>query len=302
MKWIFQLLACSSLLFVCAVNAQQTAEVKVEVPSAETKKEMGAVAQNMLAPINNKNYELELLKQQNKLIKEFQSQQQTTVYWALGGVFGLVMILVGASFLTNFRFYEQDKERLKVELDTKLENFGAALSVQMLDYRREADQSVERNSQRVQDIVLGQLSEMRTSLDTIRMEISNDFKGVTEKLLKVDSELFAIHRSLSDAELELRKVELEVWDAKDIPDNMMVTLIQALTAAARASDKTGVTMVYRKMIKILNEKYHNSGLEMGVEVSNYIKRSLDLGAEFDPVGLAEVKKSLSAVSIEKAIT
>jgi hypothetical protein len=296
MKWIFrQIIACCSLLFVLSAEARQ--ETNAGAASAGTAKADSAVSvSSLVASVGDKERELILLREQNKLFKDFQSLQQTTVYWSLTGVFGLVMILVGASFYTNFRFYERDKESLKVELDTKLENFGSIINSQMLDQRREADQSVERNSQRIQDIMLAQLSEVRASLDAVRLEISNDIKSVSEKQTNFEVELRSVRKSLSDAEVELRKVELEFWDAQDIPDNMIITLCQALKAASGAGDKRAVSDIYEKMAIVLKEKYEG-GFGMDLDVSIYTKKMLDLCAQYDPKGVAEVKKHLSKVKV-----
>jgi len=295
MKWICHVIACCSLLFVFSAEAKQ--ETNVGAASVGLAKTDGAVSvSSLVATVGDKERELILLREQNKLFKDFQSLQQTTVYWSLTGVFGLVMILVGASFYTNFRFYEKDKENLKVELDTKLENFGSIINAQMLDQRREADQSVERNSQRIQDIMLAQLSEVRASLDAIRLEISSEFKGVSESQTKFESELRSVRKSLSDAEIELRKVELEFWDAQDIPDNMMITLCQALKAAASAGDKRAVSDIYEKMVTVLKDKYEGD-LGMDLDVSIYTKKMLDVCAQYDPKGVAEVKKHLSKVKV-----
>ncbi|WP_313005507.1 hypothetical protein [Pseudomonas sp.] len=297
MKGLFRALTGCALLIALSVQAQQ--KINDTTTSTVTAKTEGTItASNSATPISSKDQELILLREQNKIFKEFQSLQQTTVYWSLTGVFGLVMILVGASFYTNFRFYEKDKENLKVELDTKLDNFGSTITAQMLGQRREADQSLERNSQRIQDIMLAQLSEVRASLDGIRSEVSNEFKGVAENLAKFDTQLVAVRKSISEAEVELRKVEIEVWDAQDIPDNMMVTLLQALKAAASNGDKQGISELYERMIDILKEKYHDGGNEMDMEILTYVRRNLDVGAKYDPKGFSEVKKSLSKVKID----
>ncbi|WP_432217257.1 hypothetical protein ACREYJ_18780 [Pseudomonas kribbensis] len=297
MKWFCRALTGCALLIAFSVQAQQKAsEAATKVVTAKT--EAAIVVSDSATAISRKEQELILLREQNKIFKEFQSLQQATVYWSLTGVFGLVMILVGASFYTNFRFYEKDKENLKVELDTKLDSFGSTINTQILDQRREADQSVERNSQRMQDIMLAQLSEVRASLDGIRSEVSSEFKGVAESLAKFDGQLVAVRKSISKAEVELRKVEIEVWDARDIPDNMMVTLVQGLQAAASTGDKEGVSDLYERMIDILKEKYHDGGNEMDAEISTFVKRDLDVGAKYDPKGFSEVKKSLSKVKIE----
>lgn len=297
MKWICRVLTCCSLLIAFSVEAQQKAN-EGQTTAVETKAENSVVVPALVLSIDAKEKELILLREQNKLFKEFQSLQQTTVYWALTGVFGLVMILVGASFYTNFRFYEKDKDSLKLDLDTKLDTFRSTINAQMMDQRREADQSVERNSQRVQDIMLTQLSEMRSSLDAIRLEITSEFKGVADSQAKLNSELLAVKKALSDAEVELRKVELEVWEGQDIPDNMMLALMQALKAAADSGSKGGISNLYENILNVLKIKYHDTGREMDLEVYNYVKKNMGVGAKYDPKGFSEAKKALSLVKLE----
>jgi hypothetical protein len=51
-----------------------------------------------------------------ELIREFQGDLLTTVYWALGGTFALTTLLLGFGWFLNFRVYERDKNALHDEL------------------------------------------------------------------------------------------------------------------------------------------------------------------------------------------
>ena len=64
--------------------------------------------------------QVKLLEAQLAVFKDHQSSLLATVYWALGGVFVLVGLLSGFTWLANFKIYERDRDAIRSELDVKL--------------------------------------------------------------------------------------------------------------------------------------------------------------------------------------
>jgi hypothetical protein len=88
--------------------------------------------------------EIELLKAQLSDARGFQSDLLSTVYWSLGVVVGIVALLVGYNWFTNFKIYEREKASLLEELKTQLAST-------MLDERQESEDrlktAIEASSQ-----------------------------------------------------------------------------------------------------------------------------------------------------------
>ncbi|WP_421207204.1 hypothetical protein [Aeromonas sp. 601027] len=54
--------------------------------------------------------EFEELKIENKIMKEFHEKILDTVYWSLGSVFGILALLLGFGWWSNFKLHEKDKK------------------------------------------------------------------------------------------------------------------------------------------------------------------------------------------------
>ncbi len=76
----------------------------------------------------------ELLQGELKAIREYHDSLLDTVHWSLGIVFGLVLLIIGSSWYTNFRLYEADKTRILEEVERKIAEASGRISrdLQML--------------------------------------------------------------------------------------------------------------------------------------------------------------------------
>lgn len=97
-KIIFTLLLC------CCATAYGA-----EVDNALLKKNLEAT-----------NLQIEVLKAQVEVMKSYQDKFLSTVYWSLGGVFGIVILLVGYNWFTNFKNQEKDIQTLKNYVEQEL--------------------------------------------------------------------------------------------------------------------------------------------------------------------------------------
>lgn len=101
--------------------------------------------------------ELVLLRHQNKLLKaqiksaeSFQGAVLDTVYWALGGVLGVLSLVFGISWFTNFKLSDRDRRSLHDEMDARITLLSqqvasvAETSSTTLDHRFSAQESYLR--------------------------------------------------------------------------------------------------------------------------------------------------------------
>jgi hypothetical protein len=67
------------------------------------------------------------LKTQNALLKDYHQHLLATVYYSLGGLVTIAILLVGFGWYSNFRIYDRDKQALSDELHKKLQEYEQAL-------------------------------------------------------------------------------------------------------------------------------------------------------------------------------
>lgn len=298
MKGIVRLLACILVLCSTVVIAQPSRQASaVTVTNVEASKNDSIALQ---ATISKQDSELMLIKEQNRLIKEFQSSQQATVYWALGGILSFVVILTGLSILTNFKLYDQDKERLRFEFEGKISAYRAEFNLQVEEYKRESDKSAEQKNQILQDRFLSQLSETRKSIEDVRSELISNLKSTETDIKKLEAQLLASKSDLSSTESMLRDVEVLVWDLKDIPGNMLITHVQSLDAAVNSGRKMRVTHVLNQLLNTLENKYHKTGKPVESVPHEYLNTSLHTADKIDPIGVSKVREKLANLVISPA--
>ncbi|OUM04650.1 hypothetical protein BW686_25360 [Pseudomonas syringae] len=300
MKETARLIACTFIFCsaVVAANPNSRPSAELIAPAAIVNKQDPTAPQ---ATITKQESELLLIKEQNRLIKDFQSSQQATVYWALGGIFSFVLILTGLSILTNFKLYDQDKERLRAEFEGKINAYKAQFDLQIEEYKRESDKSSDQKSQVIQDRFLLQLSETRKLSEGIRSELISDIKSTDNNIKKLETSLTEVNRKFAEADADLRDVEVLVWDLKDIPGNMLITYSQGLTAAVEASNKSRVSLILGKIVNTLENKYYRTGLDIPFKTNGWLTESLNEANQLDPSGVAKVRATLAKITIEEEI-
>lgn len=82
----------------------------------------GAEVDNALLQKNLEaaNTQIEVLKAQVEVMKSYQDNFLTTVYWSLGTVLGIVVLLIGLNWFTNFKNQEKEIHSLKIFIENEI--------------------------------------------------------------------------------------------------------------------------------------------------------------------------------------
>jgi hypothetical protein len=199
-----------------------------------------------------------VLKQQLTTMREYHSSLLDTVYWALAGVFTLVVLLAGFGWWSNFKVYEQDKQRLKDELLSVIRTSDATLALRLEEGRSAVDRLLEAKLESV-------LSVLRQDVVDVKKAIADERDSRTKinvetqiAIKKIDELLVDQSRSISMAEANLRSVEENVWELMNIPENILMTQVQGLHAVMNANRQGQVEAVLRRMQSTL-QRYYLSG-------------------------------------------
>lgn len=139
--------------------------------------------------------QIKLLETQIELMKEYQGSLLDTVYWALGGVFLIVGLLLGFGWFSNFRIYERDKETLKADLELVVRSKGDELekktSSQFTKISAELASQNSENAKKIETAIKSSL----TPLDARLFDL--EFFRLHEKMTTNDSESMALTDALN---------------------------------------------------------------------------------------------------------
>lgn len=107
-------LICIATLFFLAFSVEAKTQTDPQLIDSQTRQ----VIEKTTAPSANRGFEEKnaVLEAQLQTMKDYQSALLDTVYWALGGVFSVVVLLSGFGWFANFKVYERDKANLTQEL------------------------------------------------------------------------------------------------------------------------------------------------------------------------------------------
>lgn len=148
------------------------------------------------------------LKAQNAVLRDYQQHLLSTVYWSLGILSGIGLLLSGYSWYSNFRIYDREKAELVGVLQdlVKTETQKAVMSIQ----ERWADIKNENQTQ------------INVSTNTLRSEI---------KAVKKETEKLVI-----PIQIKLLDKDADDWEAKKVYNNVIREMLEKIEISKKCSD------------------------------------------------------------------
>lgn len=251
------------------------------------------------SPSPQRELEVKLLEQQIATMKEYHSSLLDTVYWALGTVATVSMLLVGFGWLANFKFHESEKKRLMDELDAKLKeafsSIETRLSTREIEVIKSVDLRLENQATRTtRDIDIARTEATKqhennsAAIEQMRVKIS-DLDAAQAKGKKRDSEI----------EATLRNVEEGVWEIKGIPTNILITQAQGLRASLDAEqNRFYIVSTLQRMRKTIEDLILPTGKTVPKQIIDGIKEDVAKVATIEPVEATAVSLLLEKIQIE----
>lgn len=242
--------------------------------------------------------ELKILEKELLTMRDYHSSLLDTVYWTLGTVVTVSVLLVGFGWFSNFKFHESEKQRLKDELDTRLN--GALATI---------DTRLSSNEARVINLVDSRLdnhfSRVTRDIDIARSEASQMHEGNVIAINQLKNQVSDLEKAKilsqkndSQIETELRWVEKYLWDLKGIPVNTLITQSQGLAAALKAENRYHIKSALEGMQETIEESILPKNEEVSSRVLNSIKERLNKAAEIEPIMVEAVGKLLEKIRVE----
>ncbi len=290
MKNILYLLAILSF-YSTSFAVPTVPQAKVNTPALATP-----------SPSLQSELEVKLLEKQIATMKEYHSSLLDTVYWALGTVATVSVLLVGFGWLANFKFHESEKKRLIDELDAKLKEALASIDTRLSINEVEVIKSVDLR-------IDNQVTRVARDIDIARAEALRQHESNTSAIEQLKSKISVLddaqtkgEKRDSEVEAALRQVEEHVWDLKGIPTNTLITQAQGLQASIAAEHRFYITSTLQRMKKTIQNSILPAGGTMPKPILDSMKEDVAKVVAIEPIEAAAVSQLLEKIKIDTGDT
>lgn len=170
--------------------------------------------------------EFEELKIENKIIKEFHEKILDTVYWSLGSVFGILALLLGFGWWSNFKLHEKDKKGI-------LDEVSALISEREINQIKKIHSVQESINNEIKSVMI-QLNEKIDNFHMLHAEVDKTTNDLYEQIKTVKASIADCIKNINISHLgheaSLRFVEERLWDTRGVGENVLLTQFQYLSA------------------------------------------------------------------------
>lgn len=213
------------------------------------------------------NTQIEVLKAQVEVMKSYQDNFLSTVYWSLGGVVSIVFILVGYSWLTNFKNQEKEIQLLK-----------DLISKEVLLAKQNLVKEIDDSKKESFEKLLGSLNEeTKKTIRPIELKVRDLFKNVNSNnysLLIIDYEKWMEKKVYGNAvitSLDLIKISLAIGIDYYIEESLE-KLIQVLERGLNEKDKATIDVNAIKKISEVLSKLDNHHDSIKLKIQSLINK------------------------------
>jgi CRISPR/Cas system CSM-associated protein Csm2 small subunit len=253
----------------------------------------------------------ELLKGELKAIREYHGSLLDTVYWTLGIVFGLVLVIIGSSWYTNFRLYEADKARLLEEVERKIAEANSRSARDLQGLSSNLSDKADRGLLALDNRLSTDIERLRSDIKDSDIRINSDIKELEEAF-----EIFLkfpklIRGQLNRISLDTQLNTERIWELKGSPVKVLLSQFLAFDAAIRAGDNESIKAVLERMKDNLSQSVLPSDKKISPDLLDILRKSLAQAKENGPLGddsvildlslLAEILELLDEVSTTESV-
>lgn len=229
------------------------------------------------------NLQIEVLKAQVEVMKSYQDKFLSTVYWSLGGVFGIVILLVGYNWFTNFKDQEKEIQYFKNLILTTLEASKKELIGELNLRKKEL----------IEDVVNEVNLKIDSELKKLKSNLTNDIEAIKRSLKSYNS----------DGELLL----MEVWELQYekwlLKKNYLLTTTIAVKLLSKAHSMQRhyrVNIYLELLVSSLKNLKENSTNTLSVDDISLITKCIkNLGDEHESI-CNLIKKLLNEITEKKS--
>ena len=243
--------------------------------------------------------ELNILKEKNLLMGEFQSTLLSTVIWSLGVAVSIVLVLVTASFFTNFKVHERDIQRIQDDYAAKLEVLNSDVNSKLAKVSKEIDIRHEARSQQDLDRMLSQATELRSQFEKVRVLLEEKLTEATRSAVRAEVQADKLKEDHLGIVSDISRLEINVWELKKIPGNVLIASIEGLNAAMKNSDEWSIDDFTAKIRQVIEEHFVTTQRPLSEFHVDFLTKSKTDLSKSRPEHAAEISAMLATCKHEE---
>ncbi|WP_041059980.1 hypothetical protein [Vibrio owensii] len=216
---------------------------------------------------------ISLLKVQIASMESFQDTLISTVFWSLGTIFSLALILIGYNWISGVRAYEKEKKIFELELNSNLK-------VELEKAKSEIQLLAEKLNSGLNENIDEKISSLRSFYDT-RLSLTND----------------SISRKIFYLEYNLRELERIEWSNQKVYNNCLSSSLQLLLISNELKEDWRISRALgfiEEDLKLIHSKSSNFP---SIELRGKIMNALEHVPPSYHLVVQNIKDKLSGTSI-----
>lgn len=250
-----QILLLATLCFLSNAYGQslsaQPLRQNIPQTSQAANQPVGSVEQG-IGPLQA---EIIALQEQNKLIKQYHSSLLDTVYWALGLLGAVATLIVGASWLVNFKLYDADKSRLIETFEGRTKELKAQLAADISASQASTSKGVQTQFESYADRASSEGRAVRTDLSTMIASVNSRLERIEGDIDTVKTGLSHQAREVESVQAVALEAEERIWDMQNIPINVVLTQAQVIASARKTNSAWRVEAAMERMSETLRKHF-----------------------------------------------
>ena len=252
----------------------------------------------------------EILKAELSAIRSYHNSLLDTVYWALGTIVGLAVLLVSSSWYTNFKLNESDKARLQEEVDKKIAEAQSLAGRDLQSLADRLDGKLGRDSIAISNRFSAEIDDLKNELRAVDRQLSTDLKDLQDALKIMLTLPDKINRQLNRIDCQTQLNTERIWEIKESPIKVLLSQYFTLRTAIKMRDNDEIARVLARMKDNLRDQVLPSGKKVPVNILEILQNSLVKARDIehsnedqlmiDPSLAAEIIDLLSSVPVTDA--
>jgi len=214
------------------------------------------------------------LRAELKAIREYHNSLLDTVYWALGTIVGLALLLIGSSWYTNFRLYESDKARLQEEVDKKIAEAQNLISRDLQSLADNLNGKVDRDTLAISSRFTTEIGNLQNVMKDADLQVSTSLKGLEDAFAVIHEMPNKIIRRLNRIDLQTQLNTERIWEIKESPLKVLLSQYIALSLAIEMRSNDEITGVLERMKNNLINHMLPSGKTIPSNILQIVQSSL----------------------------
>lgn len=187
--------------------------------------------------------QVEILERQLATTETFLDEILNTVYWSLGILVTLAVLLVGFGWFSNFKVYERDKKALKSELLGLIEqNF------------KEIQTEIEKKSAGLSNEISNKIKEFRSEIqEHAEQALEGEIETLNKKISRLKSSIGYLKDRNTELKLDIEKADRRYWELKGVKANELSSYRRTLDLAVEVNNEREISSSLKGIRELLNE-------------------------------------------------